>query len=224
MPVLLPSASPSHTRAEQSDAVHDPGREMRRHKSRHSFNGPPKIAAQITDTMVGECPDYFDVSVNVYVVKGRVDDAVVELNIPKMGLKRSRQLLNVAGDYGGLVNSIPVNRTALLKLVVTGPGGTTTESHDVTHQCPGAKLDKQRRMFKLDSKKFDGLKKMSWDELDFGADSPANKRHAEPTAGSGPSPAPTASPQATPRAGQQRSAAPDPVAVATPRQPQPSTR
>jgi hypothetical protein len=102
---------------------------------------PPKVAIQIFDTKQGLCPDYFELSINVYVVKGQVDRGMARLTIPAEGKIRSYPLYEVQGDFSNVLRGIPTSMTANLYIRVEGPDGVTEEWHDVTHTCPGKKVD-----------------------------------------------------------------------------------
>ena len=102
---------------------------------------PPKVAIQIFDTKQGLCPDFFELSINVFVVKGQVDRGMARLTIPAEGKIRSYPLYEVQGDFSNLLRGIPTSMTAKLYIRVEGPDGVTEEWHDVTHTCPGKKVD-----------------------------------------------------------------------------------
>ena len=102
---------------------------------------PPKVAIQIFDTKQGLCPDFFELSINVFVVKGQVDRGMARLTIPAEGKIRSYPLYEVQGDFSNVLRGIPTSMTAKLYIRVEGPDGVTEEWHDVTHTCPGKKVD-----------------------------------------------------------------------------------
>ncbi len=147
LPVLLPSSSPTPTttqRASESDTVPEQARTSEKPKSAATrrASGKPQVAVQLADTQEGRCAPTFALSVNAYVVKGQVDEATGVLSVPLSKIRRTRQLLDVAGDFSALFDGIPTKRTAKLTLTFRGPGGEVTEVHDVTHVCPGKPIDK----------------------------------------------------------------------------------
>ena len=113
---------------------------------RENVGKPPKIAVQVFDTQQGACPPFFATSINVYVVKGQVDRAMARLTVPAEGYIRSYPLYEVEGDWSNMIRGIPTSRTAQLLVWVEGPNGRTEERHDITHECPGVKLDDVEKM------------------------------------------------------------------------------
>ncbi len=153
---------------------------------REETGKPPKIAVQVFDTQQGSCPPYFETSVNVYVIKGQVDRGMVRLTIPAEGKIRSYPLYEVQGDWSNFIRSIPTAMTAELRIWVEGPNGRTEEWHDITHECPGKKLDdvekmpkkvKKDKAFSFKIPKFDKLLE-SIEELETGSD---NDKKSEPS-------------------------------------------
>jgi len=82
---------------------------------------PPKVAIQIFDTKQGLCPDFFELSINVFVVKGQVDRGMARLTIPAEGKIRSYPLYEVQGDFSNVLRGIPTSMTAKLYIRVEGP-------------------------------------------------------------------------------------------------------
>ncbi len=113
---------------------------------RENVGKPPKIAVQVFDTQQGLCPPFFETSINVYVVKGQVDRAMARLTVPAEGYIRSYPLYEVEGDWSNMIRGIPTSRTAQLLVWVEGPNGRTEERYDITHECPGVKLDDVKKM------------------------------------------------------------------------------
>ena len=153
---------------------------------REDTGKPPKIAVQVFDTQQGRCPPYFETSVNVYVIKGQVDRGMARLTIPAEGKIRSYPLYEVQGDWSNLIRGIPTSMTAELRIWVEGPNGRTEEWHDITHECPGKKLDdvekmpkklKKEKLFSFKIPKFDKLLE-SIEELETGSD---NDKKSEPS-------------------------------------------
>lgn len=196
MPVLLPSASASPAGpmiASESDAVPKDLRPQQSENAKNSPRRPPKLAVQVFDTQQGQCPKTFAVSVNIYVVRGRVDKATATLSVPKEHIVRDYPLIPVAGDFSSLIRGVPTEEVAHLTVSATGPGGTTEEWHDITHECPWKTPDPTESANPLDKKKgkglFGDLKKIEAPDVDFdfdfdfdgGAESGAGPKSAEST-------------------------------------------
>lgn len=104
---------------------------------------PPKLSVQVFDPLEGTCPDTFNVTMVVRVIRGQFDDVVAEVRIPKDKYTRTRTLMYSDGDYTATLGGLPVNRTATLLVIGTGPDGEeATVSKDITHNCPGDPVDK----------------------------------------------------------------------------------
>ena len=158
---------------------------------REETGKPPKIAVQVFDTQQGSCPPYFETSVNVYVIKGQVDRGMVRLTIPAEGKIRSYPLYEVQGDWSNFIRSIPTAMTAELRIWVEGPNGRTEEWHDITHECPGKKLDdvekmpkkvKKDKAFSFKIPKFDKLLESIDDLENLGSDSDKKPESSRETA------------------------------------------
>ncbi len=103
---------------------------------------PPKLSVQVFDPLEGTCPDVFNVTMVVRVIRGQYDGVVAEVRIPKDKYTRTRTLMYSEGDYTATLGGLPVNRTATLRVVGSGVNGeTTTVSKDITHACPGDLVD-----------------------------------------------------------------------------------
>ena len=103
---------------------------------------------------------------------------MARLTIPAEGKIRSYPLYEVQGDWSNLIRGIPTSMTAELRIWVEGPDGRTEEWHDITHECPGVKLDdvekmpkkpKKEKLFSFKVPKFDKLLD-SLEELETGSD------------------------------------------------------
>jgi hypothetical protein len=167
LPVQLPSPSPDRTvppppaispsRADPSPAGSGgPGADAGRQQSTAAREGAgrskPEVVVQVVDTQEGRCPRTFDVGVNAFVTQGRIDEGTAELRVPFDRIRRTRPLLQIAGEFSGVITGVPTKRTASLTVTFRGPAGEVTEVHDITHACPGKPTDRLTKRF--------GFKKM----------------------------------------------------------------
>ena len=139
------------SRAEASDASQEVRRILSGERDRPTkaerlearLGKPPKLSVQVFDPLDGTCPDVFNVTMVVRVIRGQFDDVVAEVRIPKDKYTRTRTLMYSDGDYTATLGGLPVNRTATLLVIGTGPQGEeTTVTKDITHNCPGDPVDK----------------------------------------------------------------------------------
>ncbi len=103
---------------------------------------PPRLSVQISNPLAGTCPTTFSESIVVRVIRGDFDEIVAEVRIPKDKVTRTRTLMHSEGDWTATIGGLPVNRTATLLIMATGPRDEETVSKDITVHCGGGPIDK----------------------------------------------------------------------------------